>query len=84
MTIRRSTPFLGDRPAPTVCVQSTGRDVCWAMQTSELSMLCWCDRVTVVPPYSDASMLLHRNIYAVRDGMVEDVWSLEGTIGLMQ
>jgi D-serine deaminase-like pyridoxal phosphate-dependent protein len=42
------------------------------------------ERVTVVPPYSDASMLLHRNIYAVRDGMVEDVWSLEGTIGLMQ
>lgn len=47
-------------------------------------MLSSCDRVTVVPPYSDASMLLHRNIYAVRDGVVEDVWSLEGTIGRMQ
>lgn len=38
----------------------------------------------MVPFYSDATMLLHRQAYAVRDGLVEAVWSLEGSMGRLQ
>ena len=40
------------------------------------SALAWAD--------SDASMILHRNVYAVRDGVVVDVWEMDGSIGRMQ
>ena len=42
------------------------------------------DQVTMVPYYSDATMLLHRRAYAVREGSVEAIWSLEGSIGRLQ
>ena len=29
-------------------------------------------------------MILHRNVYAVRDGVVVDVWEMDGSIGRMQ
>jgi D-serine deaminase-like pyridoxal phosphate-dependent protein len=32
------------------------------------------DRVTMIPSYSDSTMLLHRMLYAVRDGIVEAAW----------
>jgi len=34
------------------------------------------DRVTMVPNYSDSTMLLHRTLYAVRNGVVEAVWPI--------
>ena len=34
------------------------------------------DRITMVPSYSDSTMLLHRTLYAVRDGLVEEVWPI--------
>ena len=40
------------------------------------SVLAWAD--------SDASMILHRNVYAVRDGVVVDVWEMDGSIGRTQ
>jgi D-serine deaminase-like pyridoxal phosphate-dependent protein len=41
------------------------------------------DRVTLVPHYSDSTVLLHRRIYAVRDGVVEDVWPVAAA-GMLQ
>jgi D-serine deaminase-like pyridoxal phosphate-dependent protein len=34
------------------------------------------DRVTMIPSYSDSTMLLHRTLYAVRDGIVEAAWPI--------
>ena len=34
------------------------------------------DRITMVPNYSDSTMLLHRTLYAVRDGIVEAAWPI--------
>ena len=34
------------------------------------------DRVTMIPSYSDSTMLLHRTLYAVRNGVVEAVWPI--------
>lgn len=42
------------------------------------------ERVTLIPAYSDATMLLHSHVYAARKGIVESVWSLEGSIGRLQ
>jgi D-serine deaminase-like pyridoxal phosphate-dependent protein len=36
------------------------------------------DRVTLVPHYSDSTVLLHRQMYAVRNGHVEEVWPIAG------
>ncbi|MQA00241.1 MAG: DSD1 family PLP-dependent enzyme [Dehalococcoidia bacterium] len=41
------------------------------------------DRVTMVPHYSDSTMLLHRRLYAVRAGTVEAVWPIAGA-GMLQ
>ena len=41
------------------------------------------DRVTLVPHYSDSTVLLHRQMYAVRDGVVEDVWPIAAA-GMLQ
>jgi D-serine deaminase-like pyridoxal phosphate-dependent protein len=41
------------------------------------------DRVTLVPHYSDSTVLLHRRMYAVRDGVVEDVWPVAAA-GMLQ
>lgn len=41
------------------------------------------DRVTMVPHYSDSTVLLHRRMYAVRGGVVEDVWPIAGA-GMLQ
>lgn len=40
-------------------------------------------RVTLVPHYSDSTVLLHRQMYAVRDGRVEDVWPIAAA-GMLQ
>ena len=34
------------------------------------------DRVTMVPSYSDSTILLHRELFAVRQGIVEEVWPI--------
>lgn len=34
------------------------------------------DRITLVPNYSDSTMLLHRTLYAVRNGVVEAAWPI--------
>ncbi len=34
------------------------------------------DRVTMVPNYSDSTMLLHRTLYATRNGVVEAAWPI--------
>ena len=52
--------------------------------TAAESPLALGERVMMVPFYSDATMLLHREAYAVRGGIVEAVWSLEGSIGRLQ
>jgi D-serine deaminase-like pyridoxal phosphate-dependent protein len=37
------------------------------------------DRVRLVPSHVCTTCNLHRRIYAVRGGMVEDVWAIEGS-----
>ena len=41
------------------------------------------ERVTIIPVYSDATMLLHRTIYGVRGRTVKDVYVVEAN-GLLQ
>ena len=41
------------------------------------------DRVTMIPHYSDSTMLLHRQLFAVRAGVVEDVWPIAAA-GMLQ
>lgn len=41
------------------------------------------DRVTMIPHYSDSTVLLHRRMYAVRGGLVEAVWPIAGA-GMLQ
>ena len=41
------------------------------------------ERIRLVPSYSDSTMLLHRQAYAVRDGMVEAVWPIAAA-GMLQ
>jgi D-serine deaminase-like pyridoxal phosphate-dependent protein len=36
------------------------------------------DRVTMVPHYSDSTVLLHREMYAVRNNIIEGVWPITG------
>ncbi|MCK9486440.1 MAG: alanine racemase [Dehalococcoidia bacterium] len=40
-------------------------------------------RVTLVPHYSDSTVLLHRQMYAVRDGRVEEAWPIAAA-GMLQ
>ena len=40
-------------------------------------------RLLLVPHYSDSTVLLHREMYAVRNGVVEDVWPISGA-GMLQ
>ena len=41
------------------------------------------DRVTMIPHYSDSTVLLHRRLYAVREGVVEAVWPIAAA-GMLQ
>ena len=41
------------------------------------------DRVTMVPHYSDSTVLLHRRLFAVRNGIVEAVWPIAAA-GMLQ
>ncbi len=34
------------------------------------------DRITMIPNYSDSTMLLHRTLYAVRNGIIEAAWPI--------
>jgi D-serine deaminase-like pyridoxal phosphate-dependent protein len=36
------------------------------------------NRMTMVPHYSDSTVLLHREMYAVRNNIIEDVWPITG------
>ena len=36
------------------------------------------ERVTLVPHYSDSTVLLHREMYAVRNDIIQDVWAITG------
>ena len=38
---------------------------------------------TMIPHYSDSTVLLHRQLYAVREGIIEDVWDVAGA-GMLQ
>ena len=40
-------------------------------------------RFTMIPHYSDSTVLLHRRLFAVRDGIVEAVWDVAGA-GMLQ
>ena len=47
--------------------------------------LCLGERITLVPTYSDATVLLHRFMFGVRAGIIEEVWPMmDGAIGLTQ
>ena len=37
------------------------------------------DRVELIPHYSDSTVLLHRTLYAHRDGTVEESWEISGS-----
>ena len=37
------------------------------------------DRVQMTPHYSDSTVLLHRTLYAHRDGVVEEAWEISGS-----
>ncbi len=41
------------------------------------------DRVTLIPHYTDSTILLHRRLYAVRGGRVEAVWPIAAA-GMLQ
>ncbi|MDA1002671.1 MAG: alanine racemase [Chloroflexi bacterium] len=41
------------------------------------------DRVTMVPHYTDSTILLHRQLFAARAGVVEAVWPIAGA-GMLQ
>jgi D-serine deaminase-like pyridoxal phosphate-dependent protein len=41
------------------------------------------DRVTMIPHYTDSTILLHRRLFAARNGVVEDVWPIAGA-GMLQ
>ncbi len=41
------------------------------------------DQITLIPSYSDSTVLLHRCIHAVRDGVVEEVWPITAA-GMLQ
>ena len=36
------------------------------------------ERMTLVPHYSDSTVLLHREMYAVRNNVIQDVWEITG------
>ncbi len=36
------------------------------------------EKVTLVPHYSDSTVLLHREMYAVRNDIIEDIWAITG------
>lgn len=36
------------------------------------------ERMTLVPHYSDSTVLLHREMYAVRNGIIQHVWEITG------
>ncbi len=36
------------------------------------------DQITLIPSYSDSTVLLHRQLHAVRDGVVQEVWPVSG------
>ena len=36
------------------------------------------DHITLIPSYSDSTVLLHRQLHAVRDGVVQEVWPVSG------
>ena len=40
-------------------------------------------RITLIPHYSDSTVLLHRSLYAVRGGSIEAVWDVAGA-GMLQ
>ena len=37
------------------------------------------ERMTLVPHYSDSTVLLHRNLFIVKNDIVEDVWEISGS-----
>ena len=37
------------------------------------------DRMTLVPHYSDSTVLLHRNLYVVKNKIIEDIWEISGS-----
>ena len=37
------------------------------------------DRIELIPHYSDSTVLLHRTLYAHRDGIVEEAWEISGS-----
>jgi D-serine deaminase-like pyridoxal phosphate-dependent protein len=37
------------------------------------------DRIELLPHYSDSTVLLHRTMYAHRDGVVEEIWEISGS-----
>jgi D-serine deaminase-like pyridoxal phosphate-dependent protein len=37
------------------------------------------DRVRLIPSHGCTTCNLHRRLFAVRDGMIEDVWAIEGS-----
>ncbi len=41
------------------------------------------DQITLIPAYSDSTILLHRQLHAVRDGVVEEVWPISAA-GVLQ
>lgn len=41
------------------------------------------ERITLVPHYSDSTVLLHRHMYAVRAGRIEEVWPISAA-GMLQ
>jgi len=41
------------------------------------------DKIELIPSYSDSTVFLHRQIYAMRDGAVEAVWDVAAA-GMLQ
>lgn len=37
------------------------------------------DRITLVPHYSDSTVLLHRNLFIVKNNIIEDIWEISGS-----
>jgi len=48
------------------------------VSASDVTEISTGDRMTMVPHYSDSTVLLHREMYAVRNNIIEDVWPITG------
>lgn len=69
-------PVLADRPADEISRFESEEHASVKVGGSPLKV---GDRVRLFPSHGCTTCNLHRRIFAVRDGLIEDVWAIEGS-----